>query len=124
MKSWQAGLALGVLGLRYREEQADSSDEKGKIFRQDPTEGARVPKGTEITIYISAGGPEGGNDYVTVPGVTGRSWDDAKTIVQHAGLVFELRRGDSPEHSNIVQRQSPESGSKVPRGSKVTVFID
>ncbi len=124
MKSWQAGLALGLLGLRYREEQADSSYEKGKIFRQDPTEGTSVPKGTEITVYVSTGGGESGNDFVTVPRVIGRSWDDAKTEIQRAGFVFELRRGDSPEHSNIVQRQSPDPGSRLPRGSKVIVFID
>ncbi len=124
MKSWQAGLALGLLGLRYREEQADSSFEKGKIFRQDPAEGASVPKGTEIAVYVSTGGADSSNEFVTVPGVTGRSWDDAKTEIQRAGLVFELRRGDSPEHSNIVQRQTPAPGSRAPRGSKVIVFID
>jgi len=124
MKPWQAQLALAVLGLGMREQQVESGVEKGKIVRQDPPAGARAMRGTEIVVDVSSGGSGIDTGLVAVPRVVGHFADRAKAEIENAGLVFDLRLGDSPERSNIVQRQEPLPGTKVSRGAKVTVYVD
>ncbi len=67
---------------------------------------------------------------VVVPNVTGMSWDDARHILQHKGLIGVGPDQDGPPLAalgwprGVVTDQSPESGAKVPTGSPVTLWLD
>jgi hypothetical protein len=82
------------------------------------------------------GGPAGAargrrrRSTVVVPNVIGKSWDDARHILQSARLVGVGPDPDGPPlgatgwPSGVVTDQSPESGAKVPPGSPVTLWIE
>jgi PASTA domain len=67
---------------------------------------------------------------VVVPNVVGKSWDDARHILQNARLVGVGPDPDGPPlaatgwPNGVVTDQSPESGAKVPPGSPVTLWIE
>lgn len=67
---------------------------------------------------------------VTVPNVVGLTWDDARRILQTAGLVGVGPDPDGPPLAavgwpdGVVTDQSPESGAKVPPGSPVTLWVE
>lgn len=67
---------------------------------------------------------------VTVPNVVGLTWDDARRILQSAGLVGVGPDPDGPPLAavgwpdGVVTDQSPESGAKVPPGSPVTLWVE
>ncbi len=120
MKTWQAGLAIGLSKLRMEEQEVPSAQPRGNIFRQDPPAGARVPQGTGVTVYVSSGNG-GGNDggSAVVPKVTGLSVDLAMQEIRRAGLVGNV----SPQaKGNTVGNQEPPAGTKVSRGSSVMVY--
>ena len=58
------------------------------------------------------------------------SWDDARTLLHHNGLVavgpdpdgLPLAASGWPD--GVVTDQSPESGAKVPPGAPVTLWVD
>lgn len=126
LKTWQAALTLGFLALRMREQQVDSDAEKGKIVNQEPANGARVMQDTDVVVYVSSGSGRPDTDQVTVPEVVGHTTDQAKKEIERAGLVYQLGFSEAPEIFNIkiVKRQKPSSGSRVPRGTTVTVYLD
>jgi len=67
---------------------------------------------------------------VTVPNVVGRTWDEARAILDRHYLVPVSPDPDGPplnalvEPDSVVLDQSPESGAKVPRDSRVVLWID
>jgi serine/threonine-protein kinase len=76
-----------------------------------------VLKGSTVTLVASKGRP-----FVTVPGVTGRSYDEAKRELEAAGLVAS-RAIDIPGGNNRVINQTPSAGSKIRKGSTVTLYV-
>jgi hypothetical protein len=67
---------------------------------------------------------------VRVPNVIGESWDDARRTLDEAGLVPVSPDPDGPPLATlgwpdgVITDQSPESGAKVPPGSRVTLWIE
>jgi tetratricopeptide (TPR) repeat protein len=130
-KALAASFVLGLYGLRMREQPTESSVERGKIVRQDPPAGARVMQETEIVVYVSSGGAgtqqQGARqqeDTVIVPNVVDHTLDQAKAILEKAGLVYELGSSGGREiFTNTVRRQDPPAGTKISRHSKVVVYL-
>jgi beta-lactam-binding protein with PASTA domain len=61
-----------------------------------------------------------------VPNVVGRTWDDAREVLRAKGLFGVSPDDDGPAvgaASGIVADQSPESGAKVPIGSRVLLWV-
>jgi tetratricopeptide (TPR) repeat protein len=124
MKTFPASIVLGLSDLRMRQQETESSVEKGKIVRQDPPAGARVMQEAEIVVYVSSGGAGAQEDLVIVPNVVDHSVDQAKAILKSADLVYELGPSDGREiFSNTVRRQAPVAGTKVKRRSTVIVYL-
>jgi hypothetical protein len=64
---------------------------------------------------------------VVVPNVVGRTWDDAREILRGKGLFGVSPDDDSPAwggSNGVVTDQSPESGAKVPVGSRVLLWVE
>ena len=62
---------------------------------------------------------------VKVPNVIGKSWDDARKLLQDKRLVGVGPDGQSLAGAGgVVTDQSPESGARVPAGSRVTLWTE
>ena len=98
--------------------ESDSDQPEGYVLSQSPDQGTSVAKGTAINIVVS-------NGQVTVPGVTGKTEQQARTELTGLGLKVTVEAETQPtsEPAGNVSRQSPSSGTKVSKGDTVTIYI-
>ena len=108
-----AGLKKGKISKDYSDSVA-----KGNVISSSPIAGASgYYKGDSVDLTVSKG-PE----KVTVPDVTGRSQDEAKKVLEDAGLKVEVnKRLGGP--FGTVRSTDPAPGSSVKPDSKVTINI-
>jgi serine/threonine-protein kinase len=102
-------------------EETSSTIAKGRVIRTDPAIGTKVPSGSNVTLVISGGGNQS-----TVPDVAGQSEADAKSLLNTAGLVWEIRYQNVPagdENDGRVISQSLQPDTQVNPGSKVTLIV-
>lgn len=118
----EADQTLKDAGLKMRiiAEQPDEEVEKDCVISQNPGQGQKVKKGREVKVIISTGAEE-----QKVPNLLGYKLDEAETILRNKGLELgDIRETfDDKYEVNEIVSQNPESGSKVPSGSKVDVVI-
>ena len=112
--------ALEDAGLKKGKVSQDYSDSvaKGRVISSSPIAGASgYYKGDSVDLTVSKG-PE----KVTVPDVTGKSEDDAKKVLEDAGLKVTVnKRLGGP--FGTVRSTDPAAGSSVKPDSKVTINI-
>ena len=102
-------------------EETSTTIAKGRVIRTDPAIGTKVASGSNVTLIISGGGNQS-----TVPDVAGQSEADAKSILNTAGLVWEVRYQNVPagdENDGLVISQSLQPDTQVNPGSKVTLIV-
>jgi beta-lactam-binding protein with PASTA domain/tRNA A-37 threonylcarbamoyl transferase component Bud32 len=105
--------AVQAAGLAPQVSEQHSDDvEPGLVISQDPS-GGTARRGSPVRLAVSVG-PE----IVTVPGVRGRSIEDAIRILQDAGFQVKVR---SLKIGNVIV-QSPRAGSERKHGSTVTIY--
>jgi eukaryotic-like serine/threonine-protein kinase len=107
-----AGLALGNVATRY-----DEQVQEGVVLDWAPK--GQVPKHSAIALTVS-GGPKPR----TVPGVAGKTYDQAAAALQAIGLVAV--RADAFSDTvpkDQVSGTTPAAGASVDRGGKVTVTV-
>ena len=110
---------LEDLGLEVRKEDfPDDQRPAGQVVDQDPKLGARVNKGSTVTIRVSTGAPE-----VDVPDVRNRSLEAATQALEAAKFVVRttFEENDSVR-PNVVFDQNPKPG-KARRGSEVMLTV-
>lgn len=98
--------------------QASADVEEGNVISTDPAAGEEVEKGSTVNLVVSSG-PE----TVTVPNLTGYTYDRAKETLQGLGLEVkkEMQDGDAPRDQVI--NTDPFSGSEVEAGTEVTLIV-
>jgi serine/threonine-protein kinase len=90
---------------------------QGIVFKQDPSAGTHVDKGSTITIWVSTGPPK-----VSVPEVKGDTWTQAQGILRNAGL--QPRKFSVPGATkDQVTATDPPAGKSVPKGTIVRVNV-
>ena len=102
-------------------EEPSSTIAKGRVIRTDPAIGTTVATGSNVTLIVSGGGNQS-----TVPDVAGQSEADAKSVLNTAGLVWEVRYQNVPagdENDGLVISQSLQPDTQVNPGSKVTLIV-
>ena len=102
-------------------EEPSSTIAKGRVIRTDPAIGTTVASGSNVTLVVSGGGNQS-----TVPDVAGQSEADAKSLLNAAGLVWEVRYQNVPagdENDGLVISQSLQPDTQVNPGSKVTLIV-
>jgi serine/threonine-protein kinase len=111
--------ALEDAGLRVTVHEEESSEPEGEVTGQDPASGEKVPRGSRVTITVSKG-----RETVEVPDVEGRTVDEATAILEADGFDVQQRTVNAKDESELdrVVRQSPDGGSEVEKGSRVTIF--
>ena len=90
---------------------------KGIVFKQDPTAGHKVDKGSTVTLWVSTGPPK-----VPVPAVKGEQWTTAQQTLNQAGLVA-IEHIVPGNNKGVVTATDPPAGQSVPKGSKVRVNV-
>lgn len=109
---------LRTLGLRVDsvDVQPDSipSPDPNTVTRQEPGGGETVPQGTHVQLWYSTGL---GEEYVTVPDVSGMPTDDARAF-----LLDRRLRSVVIGEAGAVRKQSPEPGTRVREGSQIRLF--
>lgn len=114
---------LEAMGLKIYQEKTEESEEyeEGQIISQDIPQGDMVDEGTMIRVVVSSGK---GESEVSVPSVTGYTDNAAIGMLQDAGLDYnrEYESSDQVPEGTVI-RQSPDSGTMVAAGSKVTIVV-
>lgn len=122
----QAEETLKELGLKLGTTSTDYSNsvEKDLVIRQEPSAGASVQSGSEVSLVISVG-PEDTTEIVQVPNLLGMGEQDAIASAKNAGL--KVRNVDYRHSTNtqkgLVMNQSIGAGTEVKEGSAIDLTI-
>lgn len=109
----------GFTNVKVVEEENQETQE-GYVFDQSVKEGEVIPADTEIILKVSKGAEE-----TEVPNVVGYTDDQAVKVLTEGGN-FEVAHAydysDDYEEDKVI-KQDPIAGTKVPKGTKVTITI-
>lgn len=111
---------LSAAGFRTKTTETYSADqEKGVVLGQSAQAGARLPRGSTITLEISKGG-----EPVELPGVVGQTEDEAVAALEKLGVSAQIVR----EYSDTVAEgcvisQFPEESTRTLPGASVTLTV-
>ena len=99
-----------------------SSDEYAEnlIVEQSITEGSPLKEGTKITLYYSSG-----KTLIEIPNVYGYTEAAAKTELEDINdfkIVIKQEFSEDVE-SGIVIKTEPKRGERVPKGTKIEVYV-
>ncbi|PPJ32390.1 Stk1 family PASTA domain-containing Ser/Thr kinase [Nocardia nova] len=103
------------------QQKPDGKVASGNVVATQPLGGARVDKGSTVTLQISTGPQQ-----VPVPQLTKLTQQQAEQNLNAAGLLLDpqIQRGaSSPEDKDKVIAESPAAGTKIDAGSKVTITL-
>jgi beta-lactam-binding protein with PASTA domain len=84
-----------------------------RVIRTNPPANSKPGNGSRVSIIVS--------NAITVPNLGGRTVAEAKTVLTGLGLQVEAQHV-MPETQSRVVGQLPPAGSRVPAGTKVTIF--
>ena len=92
---------------------------EGEVLRQSLEPGAKVEKGADVVLRLSAGLP-----LRTVPIVTGRRIADAQEALVAAGLGVRIKHAFSDTvHEGSIIEQNPSAGQQILFGSDVIITV-
>ena len=112
--------ALLDLGLtpEIQYEVNDAYDE-GTVLRASVQDGLMIDKNTVIVMTVAQGA-----DGVTVPVVTGKSREEAVSMLEKEGFVVNVTESyDASVENGYVISQSPEAETMAPMGSSITIRV-
>jgi hypothetical protein len=99
--------------------QPSSQTPSGNVISQSPLVGARVGRGTVVTLEVSTGPPP-----VAVPALTNQPLANAEAELRSSSLTWTVNftngQGDSP---GTVMSQTPAPGTSVAPGSPVGLDV-
>ena len=117
----RAESTLRALGLAVRTEVRTGAYPEGTVYAMQPRADTELPKGSMITLSVSAGVPA---VTVTVPDVVGMQRGAAFTALWLAQLsVDEVIEEASDAEEGVVIRQNYQSGTVVMAGTRVTLTV-
>ncbi|RVX37851.1 serine/threonine protein kinase [Nonomuraea polychroma] len=106
----RAGLVAGAVT------QADSPQKIGQVLSSKPASGAAVPKGSTVTLQVSAG--------LAVPSVVGLQRKAAESALTGAGLaVGTVTHACSDQPNGQVLGTQPQAGKRVAGGTPVALTV-
>jgi len=121
MTEAQAIEALRASNLEYDRtiDENNAEIEKGLVIRTDPVVGTEVPVKTRVKLVVSAG-----VEQVEVPNVAGKTFAEAKTLLEAAGLVVAKTESysDTVAEGTVIS-QKPDPDTIVESGSTITLEV-
>lgn len=120
---------LQAVGLEVEDVRPDSipSPYENTITRQEPASGDSLSRGESVTLWYSTGL---GDEYVTVPDVTGLTVEEATEELLDLKLRSVLVRAsgeetdESESEDREVVRQSPEADTQIRQGGEIRLFLE
>ena len=114
-------LLLAGLEGEYQEQPYNPNVAADVVVDQSPSAGTAVKPGRRIYYYVNVSPKQ----LVAVPDVTSLSEGKAREDVGDRGLVVDRVEMDSVRtpYENTVTRQAPDPESRVPVGTRVTLWI-
>jgi hypothetical protein len=113
----RARLAQAGLGVSTVERRFDVQPD-GTVLAQNPSAGARLPRGGTVALVVSAGTEE-----FVMPDVIGQGINVARAQLEQRGLVVRIEAVDSDEPSDTVLETIPAPGAIVRTSDIVRVRI-
>ena len=95
----------------------NQTGQTGRVCTTSPAAGMEVKKGTQVLYTLFS--PK----LVSVPFVQGKSYTDAVTLLQQAGLGSIYKPTYSADAKGTVESQDKEQFTSVPPGTKVTLTV-
>lgn len=93
--------------------------DEGIVISSSVEEGVEVERYSVVTLTVSSG-----TDAVEIPTVTGKTYEEAKNILEKEGFVVIKATNYSQEiGAGFVISQSPAATTKAPEGSAITVTV-
>ena len=116
-------LESDVFGLRVAVQYLpDEVVPAGVVIRSDPSPNTLVTRGSEVTLFVSAGPGR-----TTVPVLIGLSQQQAEELLLERDLVWDLRELEIQDPSDpridVVFEQSLSAGDEVDKGASITFVV-
>ena len=112
---------LRGLGFVVETEQSFGAYPEGCVFETQPRGGEKLPVGSRVRLFVSAGTPQ---KTVEVPNLCGLSRADALLRLWLCELgVKEVREVASDQPAGCVVDQSHRPGTLVAAGSEITLYV-
>lgn len=121
-KQEDAKKQLEDLGLKVEiVEENNDKVEVGYVIKQEPIEKEEIAGKSTVKIYVSKG-----VKMSTVPNVLGKSLDDAKKLIQEAGLTLAavITETDTTKDDNTIIKQTLESGKEVEEKTEIMITVN
>ncbi|HXF98555.1 MAG TPA: PASTA domain-containing protein [Gaiellaceae bacterium] len=110
--------ALAAAGLRVRVRFRESEEQEDVVLGQVPQAGGRIPRRSVVVLTVARA-----EERVRVPDVVGARLDEARRVLEEAGLRAEARRVGSEEPEGRVLRQSPAGGAEAERNAVLRLDV-
>ncbi|MBX5469642.1 MAG: PASTA domain-containing protein, partial [Thermoleophilaceae bacterium] len=115
----QASADLARAGFELRTRRTTSEQSAGIVIAQDPEAGAKVDKGSTVTLVVSSGPGKR-----TVPDVRFLTEAQATRRLSRLGFLVEAHeRHSSTVEKGIVIATDPLNGTRQPVGTRVQLFV-
>ncbi len=101
-------------------EESSKKVQEGYVINQETDANTEVNAGETVKIHVSTG-----TEKATVPGVVGKSQDEAKKMLQDLGFVVTVTTSeDNSKNNGVVLKQSLDEGKSVDKGSAITITVN
>ena len=101
-------------------EETSKKVQEGYVISQETDANTEVDAGETVKIHVSTG-----VEKATVPGVVGKSQDEAKKALQDLGFVVTVTTAeDSSKDNGVVLKQSLDEGKTIEKGSAITITVN
>jgi serine/threonine-protein kinase len=99
-------------------EQASRDIDNGRVITSEPPPGEQVECQSVVTLVVSTGA-----NLVTLPDVLGDSQEGAVSELERLGFIVDVDTSDRDEPEGTVVGQDPGPGSRLLRGTRVTIVV-
>ena len=101
-------------------EETSKTVKEGYVISQETNPDIEVNAGDTVKIHVSTG-----TEKTTVPGVLGKTQEEAKKILQDSGFVVTVTNSeDSSKENGVVLKQSIKEEKSVDKGSAITITVN
>lgn len=116
----QASILLERLGFRVATETANHPSEAGRAIRTEPEAGTELTVPADVKLLVSRGSP-----LASVPVLSGRFMDEARSILEASGLELGAISYDplSTDAPGTIVGQYPPGGYGLRRGDPVEIRV-
>ena len=111
-------------GFTVKDEQIEIADEEivaGNVVKTMPATGTKRSKGTEVTIYVSAG-----DEKIEIENYVGKDYREVKGALESKGLSVIITREETKDKKakqGVIIKQSVEAGEKLNARDTITLTI-